>query len=617
MVIRNMDGRSGRRAHRMHWLIIALSLGVTLSAWWFTSRQVDERAETRFAREADAALALITEQIRTYEDGLWGGVAAIQASGGDMTHPEWLIFAETLRIEEKYPGINGIGVIHRVAPGELDDYLADQQRFRPDYAIHPPHDEPEFMPITFIEPAGPNAKAVGLDMAHETNRYQGMQRARDTGEAQITGPIVLVQDAGETPGFLFFAPWYERAGVAPDSVAARRDHFVGVVYAPFVMQTLMAGAVADERQHITLTIRDGEEVLYDENLPAFADFDASPMLTQTETVDMFGREWTFEIHSGLSFRPLVASNEPLFVLIGGLALDGLLIALFAILQRSNSRAVRYADDVTAQLRGRTRELESSYAELERFAYAASHDLKTPLRGVSHLIEFMDEDLEDSPHHDVVVPYLDRMRAQLARMNALITGLLDYARLDARPVGGVGELNVGALVDRLRQDLGVSAAEVTYRGPATVTAVEPIHLQQVVANLVSNAVQHHHRPDARRVEVVVVVGVTELVLEVHDNGPGIAHEYQDQIFDVFATLGTETGGTGIGLSMVRKMVAKAGGSVAVSSSEGAGSHFTVRWPVAPTSSEVLGHETTAGLFEQGVPEAASEAVDHFDPVGSSK
>lgn len=596
----------------MHWVMIALSLGVTFSAWWFTSRQVDERAETRFAREADAALALITEQIRTYEDGLWGGVAAVQANGGDMTHPEWQVFAETLSIEDKYPGINGIGVIHHVVPDELDEYLADQRTFRPDYDIHPAHDQPEFMPITYIEPAEPNAKAVGLDMAHEANRYEGMQRARDTGDAQITGPIVLVQDADETPGFLFFAPWYERSdAVGPEDVADRRERFVGVVYAPFVMQTLMVGAVADERQHITLTVRDGDHVLYDENVPEFADFDSSPLLKRVDTVDMYGREWVFEMQSGLSFRPLVSSNEPLFVLIGGLALDAFLIALFAILQRSNARAVRYADEVTAELRGRTRELESSYAELERFAYAASHDLKTPLRGVSHLVEFMDEDLEGSPHHEVVTPYLDRMRAQLTRMNALITGLLDYARIDGLQGGGVGDLHIGTIVERLSEDLGVPAADVIYRGPAQVRVAEPLHLQQVIANLFSNAVQHHHRPDDRLVEVIAVAGATHLVVEVRDNGPGIAPEYQERIFDVFATLGSETSGTGIGLSMVRKMVAKADGSVQVSSCQGAGSQFTVRWPLAADAHAPTDPDT----LETGESEADAARAHRPDPVGS--
>ena len=62
-------------------------------------------------------------------------------------------------------------------------------------------------PITLIEPVAINASAVGLDMAHETNRYTAARKARDTGTSQITGPIVLVQDSARTPGFLFFVPF--------------------------------------------------------------------------------------------------------------------------------------------------------------------------------------------------------------------------------------------------------------------------------------------------------------------------------------------------------------------------------------------------------------------------
>ena len=71
---------------------------------------------------------------------------------------------------------------------------------------------PNIGPITYIEPVSTNAKAVGLDMAHEANRYAAAKQARDSGVARITGPIVLVQDEQHTPGFLFYAPFY-RGGV--------------------------------------------------------------------------------------------------------------------------------------------------------------------------------------------------------------------------------------------------------------------------------------------------------------------------------------------------------------------------------------------------------------------
>ncbi|MEH6647255.1 CHASE domain-containing protein [Sulfitobacter sp.] len=171
-------------------------------------------------------MALISERMAKYEDALWAGVAAVKSHGGDITYPAWHEFARTLRIDERYRGINGIGIIHIKTPDQIDEYLANQRVDRPNFDIYPQHDQPVFMPITFIEPEDVNAAAIGLDLAHETNRRTAALLSRDTGLAQITGPIKLVQDAGHTPGFLFYAPFY-RGGPHHDK-AARKNSFAGL-----------------------------------------------------------------------------------------------------------------------------------------------------------------------------------------------------------------------------------------------------------------------------------------------------------------------------------------------------------------------------------------------------
>ena len=222
------------RLHWIHWLVVLFSLALTFAAWDFSRRQVEEKNGQRFERNAGQIIDLIRERMQRYEDALWSGVSAIQAAGGTVSHDAWRSFADSLNLTERYPGINGIGVIDYVPPESLEAYLAQQRRTRPDFQIHPAHDRGEYWPITYIEPEDINRKAVGLDIAHEINRYSAAVQARDSGQAQITGPIVLVQDAEQTPGFLFYTPYY-RSG-RHDAVEARRAEFVGLVYAPFVMK---------------------------------------------------------------------------------------------------------------------------------------------------------------------------------------------------------------------------------------------------------------------------------------------------------------------------------------------------------------------------------------------
>jgi CHASE1-domain containing sensor protein len=127
--------------------------------------------------------------------GIKAGDALIHTLGDEVDYHQWLAYATTLGIERKYPGINGIGIIHALDQADLPAYLAAQRAIHPSYQIHPEHSRTEYYPITYIEPFKSNKKAVGLDMAHETNRFTAAKKARDTGEAQITGPITLVQDA--------------------------------------------------------------------------------------------------------------------------------------------------------------------------------------------------------------------------------------------------------------------------------------------------------------------------------------------------------------------------------------------------------------------------------------
>ncbi len=566
---------SAGELHRFHWMVVGLSLMITLVAWYVASGQNADKAEQHFDREADEALTQLRDHIRHYEDALWGGVAAVEANGGDMRRDEWAIFASTLQIGKKYPGINGIGIIHQVEPEALNGYLADQRETLPDYGIHPPHDQDIFFPISYIEPTAPNQAAVGLDMAHEANRLGGILRARDTGTAQVTGPIVLVQDEGRTPGFLFFAPWY-----TDDDSDDRAGSFVGAVYAPFVVKNLIDGALGGFDRQVSLRLTDNGEVMYDDALRDVVDIDPEPLFERRERLDLYGRTWEFDIASTVTFRETTSNREPIIILIGGIIIDSLLLGLFVVLTRSNRRALAYADDVTSELLRNGERLEASNAELEKFAYAASHDLKTPLRGIANLTEWLREDLGDylggaSANPDVARNF-DRVDNQLDRMNELIEGLLAYSRVSGPAEIGTDTIAIADLVSDLRLDFGLDEQQLGFSGEDQMDVPAALYLKQVVTNLVSNAVQHHDRLGEATITVTAQRTEDHLELTVSDDGPGIDPIHQQRIFEVFQTLGGS--GTGIGLSVVRKIIDKQKGTIVLHSEPGVGTTFNVTWPL---------------------------------------
>jgi signal transduction histidine kinase len=225
-------------------------------------------------------------------------------------------------------------------------------------------------------------------------------------------------------------------------------------------------------------------------------------------------------------------------------------------------------------------VQRSNEELDQFAYVASHDLKAPLRGIANLATWLEEDLAaaitpEAREHIVL------LRGRVQRMEALIDGILQYSR--AGRVGtGAERVDVGALLREIIELLAAPpGVAITIGREFPVMETERVPLQQVFLNLIGNAIKYTRRADAIiRVEGVVTDGTW--TFSVADNGPGIAPEYHERIFGIFQTLEArdKVEGTGIGLSVVKKIVEARGGRVTLESAAGGGATFRFTWPEQP-------------------------------------
>ena len=223
-------------------------------------------------------------------------------------------------------------------------------------------------------------------------------------------------------------------------------------------------------------------------------------------------------------------------------------------------------------------LERTNRELDSFAYAASHDLRAPLRGIANLAQWIEEDLIASGEiKPETREMLELMRGRMHRMENLIEGLLHYSRAgrvhhQAETVD-TGEL-VRSVVDLLSPPEGMRV--IVARDLPTITT-ERLLLQQVFQNLIGNAIKHAHRVDA---EVIVTSRRVGPFYEyaVSDNGPGIAPEFHDRIWGIFQTLEARdrVEGAGIGLALVKKIVESQSGRVWVDSTPGHGATFKFLW-----------------------------------------
>lgn len=224
-------------------------------------------------------------------------------------------------------------------------------------------------------------------------------------------------------------------------------------------------------------------------------------------------------------------------------------------------------------------LQKANAELERFAYIASHDLKTPVRNISSFLGLAERDLKRG-QYDKLGEFFEYARQGAHQMNTLIEDILDFSRLNNSNALKLEPVDLSTVVSnctaQLRHSYGNRFSVITPDLPVIRSAESFINI--LFMNLLENAIKYN-KSEQPTVEIALQNDPAEWLLSFSDNGIGIAPEFQQKIFLMFQRLHppNEYKGTGIGLAMCKKVAHRLGGDIELYSQPGAGSRFVVRLP----------------------------------------
>ncbi|WP_192349692.1 CHASE3 domain-containing protein [Algoriphagus sp. Y33] len=278
-----------------------------------------------------------------------------------------------------------------------------------------------------------------------------------------------------------------------------------------------------------------------------------------------------------------------------------LVTFFSIYQYNKAQLLANKEITLFQekLRDQIKLLDDSNKELEQFAYVASHDLQEPLRKITAFSDLLNEQYSDKLQGDGDL-YLNRITAASVRMRLLITDLLEYSRAGRVDPEQVKSVNLSQVISEMLEDFEITiqdkAANITV-GKLPKVKGSDTEYRQVFQNLISNSLKFAKTGINPEITITSEKASQALVskyptlnkngnyyrIKLVDNGIGFEKEHADRIFSIFQRLHgkKEYEGTGIGLSITRKIIEKYGGIIYAESSLGKGSTFNIILPSTET------------------------------------
>lgn len=228
---------------------------------------------------------------------------------------------------------------------------------------------------------------------------------------------------------------------------------------------------------------------------------------------------------------------------------------------------------------RTSALKEAKDDLEMIAYIASHDLKTPLRSISHISNWIEEDI-NSGSYDELSDYSSLLRTRVARIETLLDSLIEYTNLNSINTITTGLDTKALVLSILHREQEENQFKYAITGDFPVMDTVPKLLEKVFRNLIRNGITYNKKAEKELKIHARKLPSGLMEFSVKDNGNGIEKRYENKIFELFQTLERkdERESSGVGLPIVKKIVNSHGGTIRFESEVGVGTTFYFTWKI---------------------------------------
>ncbi len=573
-------------------VLVILGIATTGVLTNVAASQRKQSSQENQQRQSDRIANYIDDRMTSYDQILVAASGIVNVQGAaSLTSQDWTRFTSSLRLDETYPEILGVGYADYVTPAQRAAYVAARQKSGQErFAITPSGVRSAYTPIRYIQPSTTtNQGVIGYDMYSEDRRRSAMQTARDSGRPAITEPLALLQDqddgnAADTPAsVLIYYPIYS-TGDAPAAQTEKREALAGYVYIALRIDDMMRGVSLTSDGYYTIT-----DITGDAELPIFSlvqgPENATDGAASMAQINAFNRTWQSKISLVNPLVNTIVSPALLFAfglicsaMLGGTAFGLLSQRMWRVQTAHQQELQRTKDEILA---------------------LTSHQLRTPASGVKQYIGML---LQGYFGNLTAEQQTIAQKAYNAndRQLEVIDQILYVAKADAgQLLLSTESFDVVALMREVKEGLQQTAAaksitiDLSAPGRLAING-DARYVRMVFENLISNAIKYSYRDS--RVHISIRKKKRVVHIAVTDHGVGISAADQARLFHKFERidnpLSRSEGGSGLGLFLAERLAKAHKGSIRVDSKEGKGSTFTVTLAIKTVGTKNVAQLTDA-------------------------